>query len=309
MTDTPIFLAGIDRSGIGLLGDLLAAHPEVVIARRINFWDFYADRFGDLADPENLRRCLSSMMRYTRVRRLDPDIARLEKDFLQGEASYPRLFRLLQEQNMQRLDKKRWGDKSLNSEEHAGVILSAFPGAVMVHMVRDPRDRYASQANHRSAGRGGTGSGTASWLWSARLARKHGHRYPGRYLALRYEDLVSRPEEILKVVCDLAGLEFSTAMFETSRADSEPIRVHTESIGRFRQDLSASEIRFIERVAGAEMRLWGYEPSEIPLGPGEGFRFTVSGLPLALAGLALWRPWAALRRLTGARPSARRTVR
>ena len=44
----PLFLAGADRSGIGLLGDVLDRHPQVAISRRINFWTFYDRRYGPL---------------------------------------------------------------------------------------------------------------------------------------------------------------------------------------------------------------------------------------------------------------------
>ena len=79
---------------------------------------------------------------------------------------------------MQRLGKLRWGDKSLGAERYADTILAAYPQAKMIHIIRDPRDRYASQFNHRGVGKGQLGAGTALWLWSVRLAernqRQHG---------------------------------------------------------------------------------------------------------------------------------------
>ncbi|MGD8807169.1 MAG: hypothetical protein PVH65_15030, partial [Chloroflexota bacterium] len=103
MTDQgPLFLAGIDRSGIGLLGELLEAHPDIAVTRRINFWSFYHDRYGDLSDVANLDRCLADMMSYTRISRLQPQWQLLRRDFLAGEPTYARLFALLQEQNMRR---------------------------------------------------------------------------------------------------------------------------------------------------------------------------------------------------------------
>lgn len=311
MADPPIFLAGIDRSGIGLLGELLEGHPDVAITRRINFWEFYADRFGDLSDPARLDACLSDMMRYTRIRRLQLDFGRIRAEFLEGEATYPRLFRLLQEQNMQRLGKQRWGDKSLGAEGHAEKILSAFGDAVMLHVVRDPRDRYASQATHRSAGRGGPGSGTAAWLWSARLARRHSRRHPGRYLPLRYEDLVTRPDATLGSVCEFVGIDFDPLMFQFWDQESNtrrPVQLHTGSIGRFRRDLSPGDIRFIERAAGSEMSRWGYEPEGVDWSAGEKLQYAATTLPTALAGRVLWGPWKVAKDSLGSRPSPRRTV-
>ena len=294
----------MDRSGIGLLGELLEAHPNMAITRRINFWDFYAGRYGDLADSSNLDECLTAMMRYTRIQRLEPSVARLKADFAGGDPSYARLFQLLQEQNMERLGRRRWGDKSLGAEHHADEILTAFPQAVMIHALRDPRDRYASQATHRSAGRGGVGSGSAAWLASARRARRNRGRYPERYRVVCYEDLVRDPVAMLTSVCELAELSYSPAMLST---DGEERAIHSESVGRYRTDLTTGEIRFMERVAGTEMRRWGYEPGGTEWVDGEKVRFVRGDLPAAAVGLVLWGPRTKLERLIGGRPSARRT--
>lgn len=310
MADAPIFLAGIDRSGIGLLGEVLEAHPDVAVTRRINFWDFYAGRFDDLGDPQQLDRCIGVMMQYTRIQRLQPDLERWKSDFVAGEASDARLFQLLQEQNLERLGKGRWCDKSLGAEGHAEEILSAFPDAVMVHVIRDPRDRYASRSNHRPADRGGPGSGVAAWLWSARLAQRHHSRFPGRYLPIRYEDLVRQPRLTVESVCRLAGLPFSPAMLYPHGSGGTAQSAgsfHDGSLGRFRRDLKPGEIRFIERIAGAEMKYWGYAPSEVTWTSAQKMRFAALELPVAVAGLVLWRPWAKLKGWVGARPSSRRT--
>jgi hypothetical protein len=305
VADGPIFLAGLDRSGIGLLGEILDAHPDVAITRRINFWDFYAGRYGDLSLPSHLDRCLADMMRYTRISRLQPDVDRLRSDFLAGEPTYPRLFRLLEEQNMERLGKKRWGDKSLGSEAHGDAILSAFPTATMVYVLRDPRDRYASQAGHRSPGRGGVGSGVAMWKWSEKRARDLAGRHPDRFGIVRYEDLVTEPEEVVESLCRLVEIEFAPEML-TAESDS-PRPLHTGSIGRFAEDLTVGEIRFVERAAGERMAAWDYPPVAPAWSNRQRLRYAVTGLPGAAAGWALWRPWTSLRSRFGSGPSERRT--
>jgi hypothetical protein len=304
VADGPIFLAGLDRSGIGLLGEILEAHPDVAITRRTNFWEFYVDRYGDLSVPANLDRCLADMMRYTRISRLQPDAARLRSDFRAGEPSYARLFRLLQEQNLERLGKSRWGDKSLGSEAHADAILAAFPAATMIYVLRDPRDRYASQATHRSSGRGGVGSGVAMWRSSEEQARDLARRHPDRFRVVRYEDLVADPGETVRSLCDLVEIDFVPEML-TAESDS-PRPLHTGSVGRFSVDLTVGEIRFIERTLGGRMTAWGYLPTNPPWSSRQRLRYAITGLPTATAGLVLWRPLAILRSKLGPGPSARR---
>src|SRR5439155_22873715 len=93
------------------------------------------------------------------------------------------------------------GDKSLDTERHADAIFLAYPHARILHMIRDPRDRFASSSVRWKVRRGGVGAGTAEWLSSVRLARLNESRYPDRYRSVRYEMLVSQPVAALREVC------------------------------------------------------------------------------------------------------------
>lgn len=305
----PIFLAGVDRSGIGLLGELLDAHPDVAISRRTNFWSYYHGRFGSLDRPENLERCVAEMLRYTRIQALYPDRDELLDSVRRGEPTYERLFAALQEHHLRGVGKTRWGDKSLDSERHADVILDGYPDAVMVQVIRDPRDRYASQATHRRAARGGVGSGTALWLWSLHHARRNEARHPGRYALIRYEDLVSEPHEVLQELCAFVGVPFMPQTLGDAGGapgGSAPHQLTTASIGRHRDDLTRREIAFIHLVAGHRMAQFGYPVYRLGLSWRDDVIFWLVDVPRNLLRMGLWRvgrQWAERRT---PRPSTRR---
>jgi hypothetical protein len=303
VTDSPFFLAGVDRSGIGLLGEVLERHPNLAISRRTNFWPLYYRRFGDLSRPENLERCVASLMRYRRIRDLGIDRVALIEQMHRGEPSYGRLLAAIEEQNLRRLGKIRWGDKSLGSEGHANTILREFPEARFVHVMRDPRDRYASQATHRRAARGKVGSGTAIWLWSAKLAERNRDRLGDRYLVIRYEDLVADPPETLRGVCRFLGEEFHPDMLSTAAGD-----LTTSSVGRFRRDLDRRDLAFVQTVAGGTMRRLGYVPEADEMPPLERIRFVLFGLPVGLARMGGWWLGRAVGSLARPIPSDRRLV-
>ena len=314
--DGPIFLAGLDRSGIGLLGELLEAHPNIAITRRTNFWSFYYERFGDLSQPANLDRCLDAMLRYKRVAVLEPNRERLRTEFLAGEPIYARLFALLQEQNAQRLGKSRWGDKSLNSEQYVDVILHAYPAATMIHVVRDPRDRYASQLTHRGVGRGGVGAGAAMWLWSARLGERSQRRYSDRYRVVRYESLATDPVGFIASILEFIGeaqvpglVRGDDDTVEESPADGA-VRssrlVGTASVGRFRTVLSDRDVMFLQVILGPAMKRFGYKIDPVEMSGPDRVRFVVWDIPLNLARMVAWRAGMAARQNLGRRPSARR---
>ncbi len=297
---SPIFLAGPDRSGIGLLGEILECHPALSITRRTNFWDYYDGRFGDLRDPLNVDRCLDAVMRDRRGRLFDPDRRDVLDHLSRYGASYEHLFEALQVQLMVRRGATRWGDKSLGSERHAGRILSAYPSARMIHVLRDPRDRFASHKHHRGAPRGGAGSGAALWRWSEQLAISNRERFGDRYRVVRYEDLVTEPETTLGHLCRFLELE----PVDTTPAPAWSVPLTPASIGRYRRDLSASETRFIELATAAGMQRWGYTRGDDAQAP-PALEFWVLAAPVqALSGLG-WRLGRAVGRDRSGHPSRR----
>jgi hypothetical protein len=313
----PIFLAGVDRSGIGFLGELLEAHPNIAMSRRTNFWSYYLNRFGDLSHPQNFERCLAEMMRNSRIQRLQPQPDRLRREFSQGEPTYARLFALLQVHNMERLGKSRWGDKSLGAEGYADIVMTAYPKAKMIHIIRDPRDRYASQFSHRGVGKGQLGAGVALWLWSVRLAERNKRKYGERYQIIQYETLVCEPESLLHDLCDFIGETYSPDVLMLNRDNddsSEPNlaggsrAIWTTSIGRFRTDLSEREVAFLQLCSHREMVRYGYQLDSISFsGPAKLFFYLID-CPINLARLFLWQPWAGVKEMLGKTPSARRLV-
>jgi hypothetical protein len=296
----PIFLAGADRSGIGLLGELLERHPRIAMTRRTDFWTRYRGRFGDLRSPENVDRCLQVMAADRRLKVFEPDRDRLLAD-LAATPTYARLFESLQRQRMERMGKVRWGDKSLGSERHAEWILRSFPTARMIHVIRDPRDRYVSQKYHRTVGRGGVGAGAAIWLRSVRLAERNARRHPERYLILSYESLVADPEGILREVCDFIGEDYSSDLLHLGERTGA---IHTRSVGRFRAQLPPQEVILLQWAAGRRLGRHGYDIERVQLAGWEKLRFNLVELPVNTIRMVLWGPWGRLSSAVG-RPAPR----
>ena len=63
------------------------------------------------------------------------------------------------------------------------------PTRGVIHMVRDPRDRYEASLALWPDGKGRAGGAAARWNYSTRLAARNLRRYPGRYLVIRFEDI------------------------------------------------------------------------------------------------------------------------
>jgi hypothetical protein len=317
----PVFVAGLERSGTSLMYALLASHPRIAMTRRTNLWVHFYGQYGDLDDDANLARCLDMMMRYRRLVKLRPDPERLRTEFRSGERTYGRLFALLCQQHAERLGKPRWGDKSLNTEHYAGPILAAYPEARILHMIRDPRDRFASSLTRWRRRRGGIGAGTAEWITSARLARRNALDHPDAYRTVRYESIVSAPEEAMREVCAFIGERFAPEMLSmhgapeftgrgsnSSYSQRSPGTITTTSVGRYRDVLSPRQVAYMQRLAGDLMAQFGYEPEPVPLAPIGWARFAVGTVPLETARLVAWRAREAVRDRIGRPVPAYRLV-
>ncbi len=297
----PVFISGLERSGTSLLFALLASHPNLAMTRRTNLWTYFYNQFGDLSRVENLDSCLRQMMRYKRLVALKPDAARIRREFLQGERTYGRLFEILQRHHAERLGKPRWGDKSLNKDRFADQILTAYPQARILHLIRDPRDRYASSRTRWQSMKGLAGAATAMWLASIRRAQRNQRKYPDRYLIVRYESLTSQPEATLRRICSFIGEEYSPQMLEmrgakkfrdaggNSSYGTRRTAVTRDSIGRFRQVLSRSEIAFIQACAGARMVAFDYPLDPVRFSLRDALLFYALDGPINLARLLYWR--------------------
>lgn len=309
VTKGPIFLCGSDRSGAGLVGEMLEMHPAFSLTRRTNFFSHYESRFTGLTSVNDARHELEELLRDRRYKLFEPDAEAALDDFIDGDWTAARMFESLQVRRMQRLGRRRWGDKSLWSEQHADAILESYPSAVMVQVVRDPRDQFASFKFHRRDGRVSAGVGAAMLRRSAGHARRNEVEHPGRYFILKYENLVADPQAAMRRLCDQLGEEFTDAVFEQAtdvegRPSSRRV-IHRASVGRYRSDLTATEIATVEHILGGHMTHFGYEP----VGQLRGVRrFAFFGLqlPTALTQAAAWNLRSALRRIRGPRPSTSR---
>lgn len=279
MSDTgAIYIGGLSYSGKTQMRLLLMEQPGILITRRTYMWPRYYGRFGDLGRDENLARCLDAMLAAPGIRALEPDRARIRREFRAGSPTYPRLFALFHADHARRRGARRWGDQLGGIEQYAALILTADPDARIIHMVRDPRARLAELLG---AGRrpGVAGWETQQWLRSAALALGHRARYPDRYRVVRYEDLRRDAERVMREV--LAFLDEKDALI----ARSDPALWNGEA----RSDPGVRLIAYVERQAADEMTHLGYAITRPPLGPRQWMLLNFVDAPLNRVGIVMRR--------------------
>ena len=169
-------------------------------------------------------------------------------------------------------------------------ILSEFPEAKFVFQVRDPRD-YLASAQARKGFWGGNKFGSnrhALEVWrSDQLGGLAilGLLGPERVFFQRYEDLVSRPREVLEPLCRFLGLTFedrllafhesdkATRLGESGSARANVARpLMASNFGKYRQQLSGGQIRMVETWVGDLMDELGYARDLVKPGQTRGLR-------------------------------------
>jgi hypothetical protein len=246
---------------------MLSSLPNVAISRRTELWPRFYRRFGNLDDPDNLDRCLEAMLARKQVAALSPDSERLRRDFPTGPATYARLFALVHEHYAQRCGKDRWGDQTGSIDRFADEVIGAYPGARIVHLIRDPRDSYQAVVEREGYARGSVGSCIGRWMASAALARRNRTRYPGSYLVITYEELVASPDQTMRTVCHFIDESFDPSLpllegvsrYEQQRAEADGgSPISDRYVGRFREGIAPWDLAFIQAVAGRRMDSLGY---------------------------------------------------
>lgn len=289
----PIFIGGLDRCGKTLLRALLVSHPRIAIPEiGSNYWTFFYKKYGDISLEENFESCLSDMARYTHVTLLNPDFNRIRREFFKSERTYEHLFGLLNQQYAEKQNKPRWGDQTGLIERFADQVLSAYPGAKMIHLIRDPRDRYEASKSKHPNGKGKIGAATARWKLTTQLARRNLITHPDHYMIIQYETLVTHPEQILKEVCNFLEENFSPEMLEMSGApdfrekilrgaygNSGSSLISTEFIGRYKKSLTIEEIKFMQQIVGKTMNNYGYQMEKVKMSSREKLAYYTNAFP------------------------------
>jgi hypothetical protein len=165
--------------------------------------------------------------------------------------------------------KPLYGDKTPAYIRSIEVIASLLPEARFVHLVRDGRDvALAFQA----APFGPRTIEEIALHWRARTlaGRMSGRRLgPERYMEVRYEDLVARPDEVLTNITEWLGLRFYPEMLD-HRDSVKGLKLGFESAHQnvlkpvqtgmrdWRNQMPRDHLERFELVAGDALEEFGY---------------------------------------------------
>lgn len=279
------FIVGVGRSGTTLLRLMLDAHPEMAIPPETHFLAAMLET--PPADAEQFMTMLTGAHTWGDFHLDAEDLARAAAGLAPFDPA--RAARLFYRHYAARFDKPRWGDKSPPYVQYMEALADLFQEARFIHMIRDGRD-VALSYKDKWFGPGRSAAAAAAF-WRERIleARRQAAVLPqGRYLELRFEDLVASPAASLRRVCVFLDLPYDPVMLGYHRhagqrldemadrsdgrgnvlvSKEQRLSIHEHvrrppdpgQAGKWRRALTPEEIEDVQKAAGDVLAELGYD--------------------------------------------------
>jgi hypothetical protein len=275
----PFFLGAFPKSGTTWLQVMLDAHPQVACRGEGHLMNMLAPRLTELVERQN---------GYIETK---------NTTLFAGIAAYPRLgdgelrhliataVALSLAQLPEGPDVRAVGEKTPDNVFHFPLLRRLFPAARFVHIVRDGRDCAVSAwfHNHRiDPAAAKTKFGTfeqfvegvaTAWVRCMAAGRQFAAAAPERCVVLSYERLVADPDEGLRAIFTLLGVDTGAATlaecrrlgaFEQMTGGRRPGETDESSFlrhglpGDWRRHFSAEASRRFEAIGGGLLAELGY---------------------------------------------------
>ncbi|MEM9955318.1 MAG: sulfotransferase [Chloroflexota bacterium] len=161
-----------------------------------------------------------------------------------------------------------WGDQTPDNMLYFHWFMKVFPKAKYLHVLRDGRDVVSSLLKMPAFE---VDTSVERWNQAMQRAIKIKQSLPASQFAeMRYEDLVSNPEQTLQRVCDFAGIPYKPVMLDFWKSDTtvehqwyehhqnlaKPLS--TKSVGRWRERLTNEQQQIVNTELREMLDYYGY---------------------------------------------------
>jgi hypothetical protein len=276
----PVFVMGCHRSGTNLLYDMLLSSGGFAIYRGfLPIYKILIPRFGSLANRKNREKILETWLRSKGFRRSGLDAEPLSARILNAGLSGGDFIRIVMDSVAEKQQAERWAVYDPDNVLHVERVKRDIPNALFVHIIRDGRDIALSLKKMGGFtplpwNRNQTDSLVATslyWEWMVHRGRAHGSKFPADYIEIRYEDLVTNPQETLGKLGSFIDHDLDydqiqrAGLGRLSQTNSsfreEGAKETINPLGRWKERLAPEDVAAIEGTVGEALEENGYELS------------------------------------------------
>jgi hypothetical protein len=310
------FILGRPRSGTTLLKMLFDAHPNVKIPPELPIFLPLYQKFKHIKtwDKEQILAFIDHVFQpgvfKNRIQEnLKIDRALFTEDLLKLEntCTIQDLLIKLNEHSFSIFPKQEIllvGDKNPVYSVYMKRLINIFPKAWFICIIRDYRDNYVSLKNLQEVILEAPvlTLQIARWVYVTKLFLACQNRFPDRFYLIRYEDLVTKPQESFRELCAFLSIPYAPEVFDFYRKKEELIKtfptpvmekihqslmdpVNTGRMDLWKNQLTDLEVKIADQIAGRTADLMGYSRKT------KRFSFVVylKSLPMAVYGKILFR--------------------
>lgn len=192
----PVFIIGAGRSGTTLLKDLLNNSKDLKVPPESHFLLEFYKLFGHPHSDEEAVNLLKHLTKHYRFKRYQLDVNEGE---IRHFRNYADFMNYLYTKFATKYGASRWCEKTPHYINNCEDLLALFPHAKFIHLIRDGRD-VANSVIAREWGPNNILYAANYWKSYVTKGIAFGEKHPDRYLEIKYEDLLSDPERIMKRV-------------------------------------------------------------------------------------------------------------
>ena len=298
ISENPIFIGGHRKSGTTMFLSLLDGHNELFTYPSESgfFYAFYPAYDDSYSFDEKKKRVIDFIFRQledgvnkwlgdvkSKKFSFDELVANFEnringskktnKDFLDAI-----IYAARQSLSINRENHKMWIEKTTSSEIYANDIFKWYPKAKFIHLLRDPRDNFGSIKSGWDKCYKNQFDSKQRLLQSLIDRSKLGMELAGinqklfgkdRYLIVRFEDVVSKPQETLGMICEFLNINFDNSLMTPSfcgcpwtgnNYEGKTFdKISSINMNRWRERVDEHEAKVIEFYFRDLMPEYGYE--------------------------------------------------
>lgn len=231
-------------------------------------------RYGDLGKDENFRSLISDVCTLIELNPVPWDDAKFDRDRVFSmcrRRTLLEVFIKINELKCIEKNKSIWCCKSLESLYHLDKYDREGFTPFIIYIYRDGRD-VALSFEKIMIGEKHIYHLAHRWRNDQLLALKHIRTLPaGRFVIIKYEDLIASPEKYMKRLCEMIGARYNPEVLDFYKSEesrktassgkmwenvTKPIL--RDNSGKYLKEMTGDELRIFESVAGDVLEELGY---------------------------------------------------
>ena len=269
-----IFLSGCQRSGKTLLQLILSTHPDILITPGTKSIEriMYQFRYQEYIAGDDLIQLRKIIRSDDKLAAWNLDLSPLFKLFDAYSKVSPNqaILDIINFMSTHLKPEAQFiGNKKGFYSIDGDIFKTIVPSARYIFIIRDGRAAVESMLKTQ-ADQHNLESASETWRLKAQRIREISQQFPKDTYIVRYEELVSNPENICRSVCQFLEVDYYPLMITeysknmlvrhiTDFSHSETYQpITTSMIHTWQQSLTSQQIIDIENIAGEELKKYCY---------------------------------------------------